>query len=74
MATVINSSQKISYKVHVRGVGKNMVTFETLRMPWWYRIFQKPNGRFVALEDMREGHQRGWNFVASILVPDELQT
>jgi len=73
LTTVINSSQKISYKVYVRGVGMRMVTFETLRVPWWYRIFRKPNGRLIALEEMDEGYRRGWSFVASILIPDELK-
>jgi hypothetical protein len=72
LTVIVNSSPKISYKVFVRGHGLNMVTFETLRLPWWYRIFRKSNGRLVALEEMETGHKRGWTFVASILIPDEL--
>jgi hypothetical protein len=70
LATIVNSSKKISYKIYIESVGNRIVTFESLRMPWWYRIFQKSNGRFVALEEMTTGHDRGWIFIASVLIPD----
>ena len=72
MTVIVNSSPSISYKVHVRGVGIRIVRFETLRIPWWYRIFKKPSGRLVALEEMSTGQDRGWSFVASVYVPDEV--
>ena len=72
MALILNTTPPIKYMVFVRGVGLHTVFFESLKIPWWYRIFRKPNGKLVALEEMDTGRQKGWKFVASCLVPDEL--
>jgi len=71
---VLNSSPKIIYKIFVRGHGKHDVIFESVKTPWWYRIFRKPNGKLIAFEEMSTGQEKGWDFVASCLTPDELPT
>jgi hypothetical protein len=42
------------------------VAFERpVLMQWWYRVFRKPAGRYVALRDMKDA-KGVWKFIGSV--------
>jgi hypothetical protein len=65
MAEIINSSNRFR-KIDLCFKNKDIyVVFEQpVDMFYWYRIFLKPTGRYVALKNM--DNKKGWTFIASV--------
>lgn len=57
---------KLDLSFQHKGLSKNIsVVFERpIIMQWWYRVFCKPSGRYVALKDMVRPKE--WVFIGSV--------
>jgi len=58
---------KLDLSFQRNGLSQNVsVAFERpINMMWWYRVFRKPTGRYVALRGMNEA-RKSWTFIGSV--------
>lgn len=66
MRTINTTDRFVKLDFNLRNHGNITVAFERpIAMQWWYRVFRKPTGRYVALRDMFDA-KGGWRFVGSV--------
>lgn len=66
MRTINTTDKFVKLDLNLKDKGNITVVFEQpVAMQWYYRVFRKPSGRYVALRDMSDA-KSGWKFVASV--------
>jgi len=59
--------KKLDLSFRYKGISQNIsVVFEhPIEMFWFYRVFRKPTGRYIAVRDMSD-KKSNWVFVGSV--------